>query len=114
MSIQLNNGSNKITEALSYLNDAAKDKKEELRKALVERYEHFQEAFEDTVHQGQKNLKNAQKVASRAMEDTAEKLKETAEDVNRKVKKNPWPYIGVAAATGVLIGFILGSIKNRD
>lgn len=83
-------GNEKITEALKLLDEAAKEKKDELRELIAEKYENLKEA------------------TGRARELSIEKTKELASTVDESVHENPWYYIGGVAIGALLLGYILG------
>lgn len=90
MSTDTSTNNKKFEEALHLLNEAAKEKREEIARLLTDRFDHLK----DAVSQGR------------------ERAVEVFEEVDTKVKKNPWPYIGGAAIGALLLGYILGSQKK--
>ena len=105
----------KLSEALRLLEEAAKEKKDELRNLASDKYSHLKEALaetESTLGQSVAGAKRrAVEAAQRAKELGVQKAKEIASDVNESVHQNPWPYIGGVAAVSLLIGYILGRRK---
>jgi|WetSurMetagenome_2_1015567.scaffolds.fasta_scaffold547430_2 ElaB/YqjD/DUF883 family membrane-anchored ribosome-binding protein len=94
----------KINEALRLLDEAARDKKHELRDLMGNQYHHLR----DVVTEGEHNLI---RMAARAKEEGVEKAKKAAGDVDKHVRDHPWPYIGGIAVTALLVGYIMG--RNR-
>ena len=90
MSTETSTNNRKFEEALQLLNEAAREKKDEIARLLTDRFDHLK----DAVSQGR------------------ERASEVFEEVDIKVKKNPWPYIGGAAFGALLLGYILGSQKK--
>ena len=90
MSIDISTNNKKFEEALHLLNEAAKEKKDEISRLLSDRFNHLK----DAASQGR------------------ERVVEVFEEVDVKVKKNPWPYIGGVAVGALLLGYILGSQKK--
>ncbi len=70
----------KMTEALRLLDEAARERRQE--------------------------LPSLRRVATRAKERAVETAKKTATGVDKHVRSHPWPYIGGVAATGVLLGYL--------
>jgi len=108
-------GSEKITEALKLLEDAARDKKDELRNLMANKYAHLKDVAADTEHDIKESLAIAKKRTADALAkatDIGEKrAKEIAGEVDESVHENPWPYIGGVALASLLIGYILGRNK---
>ena len=52
--------------------------------------------------------KHAVEAVAHVKELGVERSRELALGVDRKVRRDPWPFIGAAAAVGLLLGFILG------
>ena len=102
----------KIAEALKLLEEAAKEKKDELRSLVSNRYTHLKTALVDAEHSAAETLTAAQKRAVEALvhakEVGKEKVKEAATAVDGRVHANPWPFIGGTAVVALLTGFILG------
>lgn len=84
------NSKQKFEEALSLLNEAAKEKKEDIQRLLSDRYSHIK----DAVLSG------------------SDRATEVFEEVDENVRKNPWAYIGGAALGALLLGYILGSQRK--
>ena len=107
--------SEKVSEALRLLEEAAKEKKDELRGLVANKYAHLKSVLSDAEHTALDTLSAAQKRAvealMRAKEVGKEKAKEAATAVDEHVHENPWPYIGGVAVAGLLIGYILGRKK---
>lgn len=108
-------GNEKLSEALKLLEEAAKEKKDELQNMLKGRYSHLKEALGDKEEDVVKALaaarKHALEAATHATEIGTEKAREIAADVDKQVRENPWPYIGGVAIGALLIGYILGRSK---
>ncbi len=97
-------GNESLHEALAHLNEAAKESREEIQKLVNERYTNLKHAFTGA----------AQASASWAKEqgtEVADKAKLTATAVDKSVHRNPWAYVGGAAATGFVLGLLIGRRK---
>lgn len=105
-------GSENIAEALKLLEEAAKQKKDELKSVLSDKYTHLRNAIVETESGLVKSLSDAKSQAVEAAAHvkavSTEKGREIAGDVDKRVHQNPWPYIGGTAVIGLLFGYILG------
>jgi len=105
----------KLSEALRLLEEAAKEKKNELRNLASDKYAHLREALTETESTLGQSVAGARKcaveAAQRAKDIGVQKAKEIASDVDESVHRNPWPYIGGVAAVSLLVGYILGRRK---
>ena len=104
-----------IEEALHILEEAAKQKKDELKSVMSDKFTHLKNVIVETESGLVKSLADAKRHAAEAAvhakEVSIEKARELAGDVDKKVHSNPWPYIGGTAVIGLLLGYILG--RNR-
>ncbi len=102
----------KISQALELLDEAAVDKKEEIRELLDDGFDQFKEAVSD-VGPGlrdsiQSSKEKVRYLADRAKDKTVEKTKEVSHAIDDNVRSNPWSYLGAAAGSGLVLGFLLG------
>jgi len=105
-----NTTTDKISEALKLLDEAAKNKKSEIQEMLANRYKNIKETISgfDSKDSLDSVKRSASDIADRAKEIGEEKVKEIATQVDQNVHSNPWPYIGGAAFCSLLLGFIIG------
>jgi len=107
--------SEKISEALKLLEEAATQKRDELKSVISDKYKHLKNVIVESEHSLVKSLSDARKhaveAAIHAKDASVEKAREIAGDVDKSVHRNPWPYIAGTAAVGLLLGYILG--RNR-
>ena len=107
-----NTSSENIAEALKLLEEAAKQKKDELRTVMSDKYSHLKNLVLENESTLIRSLSDAKKHAAEAAvhakEVSVEKAREIAGDVDKSVHSNPWPYVGGAAVFGLLFGYILG------
>jgi ElaB/YqjD/DUF883 family membrane-anchored ribosome-binding protein len=96
----------RIAEALELLNAVARDRKGELEAAVQNKYEDLT-AVVSALGGRVKERAAARYLAGK------EKVVDAAKDIDTRVHKNPWAYIGGAALAGLLLGVIL-SKSRRD
>ena len=96
----------KLNEALAQLNEAAREKRDELRVMIGEKYADLKTALGDATHASVGWVtKEGEMVA-----DTA---KNAAKTTGRSVHKHPWYYIGGAAVGGLVLGLLLHGRGRR-
>lgn len=104
--------SENIAEALKLLEEAASQKKEELRTVMSDKYTHLKSLILENESCLVRSLSEAKahavETAAHAKDVGLEKAKEVACDVDKKVHSNPWPFIGGTAVISLLLGYILG------
>lgn len=107
-----NTSSENIAEALKLLEEAAKQKKDELKNVMSDKYSHLKNLIMENESTLVKSLSDAKKHAAEAAvhakDVSVEKAREIVGDVDKKVHSNPWPYIGGTAVISLLLGYILG------
>lgn len=107
--------SEKVTEALKLLEEAAKQKKDELRTLMSDKYTHLRDAIMENESALVKSLTAAKdhalEAATRARDVSVEKAREVAHGVDRSVHRDPWAYLAATATVALLLGYILG--RNR-
>lgn len=99
----------KIDEALHLLNQAAKDKKDDLHKLITEKYSNIRGVFKDDVELGREALNQFKTTAGKYVQDGREKITQAASDLDQQVHKHPWQFIGGVAVGALLLGLVLGS-----
>ena len=104
-----NNSTRKFEEALQLLNEAAREKKEEIQNLIGDKYSQLREVIEESATKGRKNFRRAKNEAEEWLDDGGESLREVASDLDERVHDNPWGYLGGVAMGALLLGFILGS-----
>ena len=113
--MESNNGNStkKFEEALHLLNEAARDKKDEIQNLLGDKYSDISQLLKQASTKSRRELRKVQRSAEEWMEEGGESLKETVTQLDDSVRENPWPYLGGVAVGAILLGFILGSSSRN-
>jgi len=110
--IMQHTSSEKISEALKLLEEAAVQKKDELQGVMTDKYTHLKQFIlesEGSLMQSLGDAKNkAGEAVCHARDVGVDKARELAHDVDAKVHSNPWPYLAGTATFGLLLGLFLG------
>ena len=108
--------SENIAAALKLLEEAAKQKKDELRTLMSDKYTNLRSLILEDESSLMESLTAAKDHALEAATDVkeagVEKAREIARDVDKGVHQNPWPYIAGSAVVSVLLGYILGRSRK--
>ena len=107
------NSNKRFEEALQLLNEAAKEKKDEIQRLISDKYSYIKDAVQDATEDNLKKFNRMKKLTARAIEEGSDQAMEMVEDLDKQVRKNPWAYIGGAALGALLVGYIMGSSKNK-
>jgi ElaB/YqjD/DUF883 family membrane-anchored ribosome-binding protein len=108
--------SENIAAALKLLEEAAKQKKDELRTIMSDKYTNLRSLILEDEGGLVESLTavrdHALEAATDVKEAGVEKAREIARDVDKGVHQNPWPYIAGSAMVSVLLGYILGRSRK--
>jgi ElaB/YqjD/DUF883 family membrane-anchored ribosome-binding protein len=95
----------RIKEALDVLDEMAKNQKAELQALVASKYSNLTALFggivEEIGHQAQATYKEGR-----------DHLMDIVSSIDKKVRENPWPYIGAAALGCLFIGNMQGKSKK--
>jgi ElaB/YqjD/DUF883 family membrane-anchored ribosome-binding protein len=112
-----NSSNEKIKEALVLLEEAAIEKKDDLKNMIADKCSNLKDMLVNVEGKIEQPLqafgKKAAETAICVKDKSIEKTKELADVVDEKVHKNPWPYIGGVGLAGLLLGYYLGQKKNK-
>lgn len=95
----------RINEALELLNEVARDRKSDIQDAVNKKYTDLKSVLESFTS-------NVQERATDLYEDGRRKVTDAATDIDLTVRRNPWAFIGGAAAFGIIMGYLMG--RKRD
>jgi ElaB/YqjD/DUF883 family membrane-anchored ribosome-binding protein len=108
--------SENIAAALTLLEEAAKQKKDELRTLMSNKCTNLRSLILENESSLVESLTTAKDRVLDAATDVkdagVEKARKIARDVDEGVHQNPWSYIAGSAVVGVLIGYILGGSRK--
>jgi len=90
----------KLHESLAQLNEAARNRREELDKLLAEKYTDLKSALGDVAGASASWLKEHGK-------EVGERAEVVAKTVDNSARHHPWYFIGGAALGGLLVGLLL-------
>ncbi|GAB62245.1 MAG: DUF883 domain-containing protein [Candidatus Jettenia sp.] len=106
-------GPEKITEVIDLLNEAVQEKKEEFNRLITEKYSHIKDMVSGVTGENKITEKIIHNV-SEALLGGEEKLKGMTADIDKKVRENPWLYLGLAAAGFFLWGYMTHGSKSPE
>ena len=101
-----------IDETIDLLNEAAKLKKDQFSHILSGKVSDLKETMVGALQGEGETLRFFRDTIEDAIQESEESLRESASLLDKEVSENPWPYLGAAAAAGLLLGFILGKSKQ--
>ncbi len=104
-----------IAEALKLLEEAAIQKKDEVKGLLSGKFTNLRNVLRENEGSLLDVINNAKvqavEAVTHARDIGVEKARDIACDVDKRVHANPWPYVAGTAVGGLLLGYILG--RNR-
>ncbi len=104
-----------LAKALETLEAAVVKDRDNLRSLINDNYSSLKDALTDSkadmAQAVNTTTRRAVEAATRAREFAEIKAKEIALTVGKGVQANPWAYVGVVIAVGILVGYILGRDK---
>ena len=108
--------SENIAAALKLLEETAKQKKDELRTIMSDKYTNLRSLILENESSLMESLTTVKDHAFEAATDvknaSVDKAREIAHDVDEGVHQNPWPYIAGSAVVSVSLGYILGHSRK--
>jgi Fe-S cluster assembly scaffold protein SufB len=101
----------KINQALELLNEAARDKQQEVYEAIQNKYEDIKGVFETAAESGRSALDEIKKSAGTVIHSGEERVRKTASNVSGKVHESPWWFMGAVAVAAFVTGYNLSHGK---
>jgi ElaB/YqjD/DUF883 family membrane-anchored ribosome-binding protein len=102
----------KIEEALELLQEAARDKKNELKNLILDKYSDLKDTFFDGGNGFAQDISETTRRAAESIQHAKqvgqEKIREAASRVDQEVHTNPWSYIGGIAVGALILGYLFG------
>ncbi len=98
----------KIKEALELLNQAAKQKKVELKELANNKYTDLRQSFADIEQGLEGRIAEVVRRAEAYRDVGEEKMREVAGTLDKKAHDEPWKMMGWIATSSLIIGFLLG------
>jgi ElaB/YqjD/DUF883 family membrane-anchored ribosome-binding protein len=102
----------KIDEALQLLSEAAKEKRQDIRNMISDRYAGLKGVLGGATSSMSDAWSSARQRASerarQAKDVSMEKMQDYYQTVDQKVHTNPWPFIGGVALGTLLLGYLMG------
>lgn len=99
----------KIDEALALLNEIARDKKEELKQSMSDKYGDLKSTVLDMESEVADTARESAERLNAFKKSAEQHLRNTASDLERKVQNEPLKALGWSVAGAFVIGYILGS-----
>ena len=101
----------KLQDALELLNEAAKEKKEELYDVMGDKYSHIRDILSDTAKNGKKVVNHSRKEFIKALHGREQEFVHKAKEIDKQIHENPWMYVGIVAVSSVLLGYLMNHKK---
>lgn len=98
----------KIDEALSLLNEAAKDKKDEFSGLVKGKYDDLKKVLMDLESDVESQARHGLDKAKDLSHETADRIRRTATKVDDRVHEDPWKTVGWTVVGALVVGFLLG------
>ncbi len=97
-----------IQEALTLLDEAAREKKEDIGDLVSGKYEALKEAFLGVEAEVADKAKQGAERLGELKDSATERMKEAAHQIDKKVHEDPWMTLGLPILGALAIGFLLG------
>ncbi|MFO0793965.1 MAG: DUF883 domain-containing protein [Candidatus Brocadiaceae bacterium] len=102
----------KIDEALEFLNRELKGRSDEINRLISEKYSNLKEIISGAIYTGKEMTEKTKQTLEEDVAKGEEKVKEIGTGIDRIVRTNPWLAVGIAAASGFLLGHIIEASKR--
>lgn len=105
-------GTLRIEEALEFLNSKLEGKRDEIDRLINEKYSNLKEVIRGATDSGKEMMEKTKQTMEEAVGKGEERAKEMAAEIDKRVHNNPWLAIGIAAASGFLLSYLIGAGKR--
>jgi|GEM_PF-1195907 len=108
-----------IAEALSFLDEAARDSAHDLQELLKNDFQRLRKAFTTIKDEAKGTTQELRSVSTESLDRLKERITDTTQQASKSVESsvrdNPWSFIGSAAVLGAIIGFAIAKTdKTRS
>ena len=98
----------KLQEALELLNEAAHDKRDELKALANNKYANLKSTLAGVEGRAAEWVGDTTEKVLHAKEVSQERLTEASKALDKRVHEEPWKAAGLVAATAFLVGYVIG------
>jgi ElaB/YqjD/DUF883 family membrane-anchored ribosome-binding protein len=98
----------KITDALEVLNEAAREQADELGSLCARKYKDLHKAVGAVEHDVADSVRHGRERLAALRHAAADEVKSTAKTVDRKAHESPWVAMAPAVVAALAIGFLVG------
>lgn len=108
---------NSVNNALKVLNKAAEESADEIRGMVSKDYQHLKSVLADVKPEVRNAFQEMRSATTDSISKAREKVvatsRDTAHQVDESAHRNPWAFVGGAAAVSILVGFLFGRGLKR-
>ena len=79
---------------------------------MTDKYSYLKQTMIAGTEQGKQMLDEAKHLTQDAVVEGEEKIKQVVSEADKRVRKDPWPYIAGTAVFSLLLGYLMGSKRK--
>jgi len=98
----------KIQDALSLLEEAAREKTEDVSELIAGKYQQLKDVFYSLEDEASEKTRHGAERLSELKDAASERAQDTAARVDKKVHEAPWVTLGLPILGALAIGFMFG------